>query len=164
MPKSQLPKHVYIASPFFTNEEIQFVTEVEKSLSSIGIEYYSPMREGILKPDAPEDEQIRLYTSNIGAIEERPLMVANIDDRDPGTLFEMGYAAALGKLIITITRHNYNVNVMLARSVLAHTRTISDMNEVISKVVKLRDGGDSYDYIKELQLIRDKFGFKGPVF
>ena len=40
-------KHVYLAGPFFNDNEIANIEYAEKILTSRGIEFFSPMRHGV---------------------------------------------------------------------------------------------------------------------
>ena len=58
-------------------------------------------------------------------------VLAVIDDRDIGTIWEMGYATGKEIPVITISNSSYGLNVMLAESVQAHTIRIEDAIKAI---------------------------------
>ena len=124
-------KKVYIAGPFFNQVELEFVQEVEFILESAGIQYFSPRSEGVLIEMKDKEKAAaleRIYQSNIDNICECNTMIAIIDGRDPGTIFEIGYMTALKDLfqnrkIITITNQDFGMNVMICQSVDAHLRS-----------------------------------------
>ena len=120
---------IYIASPFFNPNQLDFVKLIEKALDEEGWEYYSPRSEGILLDQTEEERQTnkkRIYDTNVEWIHKAEHMIAVIDDRDIGTIWEMGYAKAIGVNIVTISNQSYGLNVMLAESVQAHVLWISD--------------------------------------
>lgn len=131
---------VYIASPFFNEEELNFVKQIESTMDSIGMTYYSPRKDVILQ-DVPKEERLKMtkqvYDNNVNNIEECDVMIAVIDNRDVGTMFEMGYAAAMKKYIITVTNHDFAVNVMLKECTYAHLR---GTNQMISAIECARRG------------------------
>jgi len=121
---------IYIASPFFNEEQIAFVKKIEDELESITLDFYSPRLDGILMNMTSEERaqsKRKIYDNNVKNIIDCDIMVAVIDDRDQGTVFEMGYAAAIRKQIITITNKDYDVNIMLAESVYAHLKEFHDL-------------------------------------
>ena len=132
---------VYIASPFFNEEQLALVKSIEYALESAGIDYYSPRSEGVLLDLTEEERQAnktRIYECNIENIENCTHMLAVIDGRDIGTIWEMGYATAIGRPIVTLSNHDYGLNVMIAESVQAHTLSIEHS---ISCLLNSKDKG-----------------------
>lgn len=121
---------IYIAAPFFKTEQVAMVEQIEKALSLNGYGFYSPRSDGILL-DLPETErQSRkriIYDTNIMKLLASDSMIAVIDDRDIGTIWEMGYGKAIGLHTVTISSKSYGLNVMLAESVQAHVLNTDDM-------------------------------------
>jgi len=120
---------VYIASPFFKPAQVEFVKMIEDSLADNNIPYYSPRSEGVLIHQTEEEKAIRkkrIYDANVFNIKESTHVLAVIDDRDIGTIWEMGYATAYGIPVVTISNNKYGLNVMLAESVQAHTLFMND--------------------------------------
>lgn len=121
--------YTYIAGPFFSEKQIEFVAEIEDALSECAFNYYSPRSEGTLLAQTEEEKQAnkkRIYDTNVERIQGADTILAIIDDRDVGTIWEMGYATALGKRVITISNLSYGLNVMLAESVQAHVLSVED--------------------------------------
>ena len=67
-------------------------------------------------------------------IDDANLVVALIDDRDIGTIFEIGYAFAMGVPVITFTNMDYGMNLMLAESVLAHCKGVEQLTEALDMI------------------------------
>jgi nucleoside 2-deoxyribosyltransferase len=114
---------IYIAGPFFNEEQLSLIKDIEESCEIAGVDYYSPRSEGVLKDMTPSQRKDRMqyiYDQNVNNIKTCSDMIAVTDDYDNGTIFEMGYAAALGKRIVTITNKNYGANVMLSHACFAH--------------------------------------------
>jgi nucleoside 2-deoxyribosyltransferase len=120
-------KKVYIAGPFFNPRQVATVEMVEAALEQRAhcLTYFSPMRMGILSPSKQDAK--RIFDGNIKALKECDSMIAIIDDRDTGTIWEMGYAYATGIDTITFTNNDYGLNVMIGQSIRAHCVTESQL-------------------------------------
>lgn len=82
---------VYLAAPFFTVPQRWFVDEARRHLRELGQDVFSPVHDvgpGPAEVVAPAD---------IDGIVRCDAMFAILDGLDPGTIFEIGYARALGK-------------------------------------------------------------------
>lgn len=163
----------YIASPFFNDRERTLVKELETLLPNLGIDTYSPSRDGIiLKPDSDSKSRMEVLEENKRAIHECDFVLANTDgdslktilpdkvlvdllavlnryresywignkefsaigrlvSRDPGTYWELGYAHAIGKHIITYSQYGFDVNVMIGESCVAHTKSWDELKEAL---------------------------------
>lgn len=139
---------IYLAAPFFNDEQLNLVQRIEYILDLQDVQFFSPRSVGVLQ-DMPKGERIiakrEVYNENIHHIKECSLMVAVIDDRDSGTMFEIGYAAALGKDIITVTDSNYGLNVMLAEAVRGHF-ALEDLDRALNdtSLIGLKDEVDVF--------------------
>ena len=69
---------------------------------------------------------------NIDMVAQCDTMIAIIDDRDTGTVFEIGYASAMSKNIITYSSQGYGVNVMLAHAVFTHTQNLEELQQALN--------------------------------
>lgn len=126
---------VYIAAPFFTPDQLDLVLQVELALQSHSIQYFSPRLEGLVSDLTDEEKKTRLkevYQSNVDNILACNHMIALIDVKDTGTIFEIGYAARLRetlpkRYITTFTNQNKQINVMLMQTVDAHITTIGQI-------------------------------------
>jgi nucleoside 2-deoxyribosyltransferase len=121
---------VYLAAPFFRPDQVSTVDGVEKLLDdTFGQDaVYSPRRIGILTKNALPEERARIFRGNIDGIEGSTLMVAVIDDFDPGTVWEMG--AAWAKRIPTIAYSNVpgrGLNVMLSQTCVGFANGVLDL-------------------------------------
>ena len=92
---------VYIASPFFTNEQITRVDEIERSLDAVrdDIYYYSPRRSNSSKMYATLENmnsvqafvlKKQIFSENLNELDSSDALIANIEGLDSGTLFELG--------------------------------------------------------------------------
>jgi len=132
---------IYLAAPFFNPEQVATVFAVESAIEIQGHELLSPRRRGpILKDLSPEDRRLaakKVFQTNCDDIDACQGVVAVIDDRDPGTIWEMGYAYRASKKIYSFTMHDYGVNVMLQGCIQGHARGVAELVEMMKRI---RDG------------------------
>ena len=94
------PMKIYLAGPdVFLKNAVAVLKHKSSILQEAGYEVVTPL-DNLL--DNPYD----IYVSNIKLIEQSDIVVANVEpfrgtEPDSGTVFEIGYAAALGKEIYT---------------------------------------------------------------
>lgn len=82
---------VYIASPFFCEEEVTRVKQMEKFLEDREYNVYSPMRDGIvLTPDATQEDRLNVYRDNIDHVVSADLLMVIVATKDTGTSVELG--------------------------------------------------------------------------
>jgi nucleoside 2-deoxyribosyltransferase len=126
---------IYIAGPFFNPKQLLMIEAIEKCLGDHGLKYYSPRSDGVLIDLTEEQRQNMkkaIYNKNVEMIEKSSKMIAVIDDRDVGTIWEMGYARACNIPTVTISNEAYGLNVMLAESVQAHVLNLNDAIKALS--------------------------------
>lgn len=87
-------RKIYLAGPFFTLAQRWLIAEALDKLAEFGNDVFSPFHEIGLG----SAEQV--VAKDIAAIEWADVVVAMLDGLDPGTLFEIGYAKALGKHVV----------------------------------------------------------------
>ena len=83
---------VYIASPFFNEEQLERVDFIEKLLSAHNFDYFSPRRDTYVKPDSSHEERKKAFDDNVAAIDNSDFILVITDGKDVGTIFEAGYA------------------------------------------------------------------------
>ena len=144
---------VYIAAPFFNPEQLKLVQDIELQLRMDDIEFFSPRLDGTLSEMSGEKKEQAIpaiFKANIDNIREHNIMIAVLDDYDPGTIFEVGYFTCLkhgdhpasnyqkhfDKILLTLSNHNYGVNVMLRQAVNAHMLNIMDIRVAIGMILQ----------------------------
>lgn len=85
---------VYLAAPFFSLAQLWIVTQARRDLRNMGLEVFSPYHDVGL--GSAED----VVDLDLEAIKRCDLMFAIGDGLDSGTIYEIGYARALGKPVI----------------------------------------------------------------
>ena len=138
---------VYIASPFFTPIQLDRVERIENRLFDLCIDFFSPRSFGSLQTMTIEEKREaskKIYNSNVDNIRKCTVLLAVLDDRDTGTIFELGYAAAYARqledygvddyLIVSMSFVGKGLNVMLRECVDTHISHIHNFNSVFRAI------------------------------
>ncbi|MFC0387626.1 PfkB family carbohydrate kinase [Muricoccus vinaceus] len=89
---------VYLAAPFFNLGQRWLVDEARRCLRELGMDVFSPVHDvghGPAEQVAPED---------LRALRDCDLVFALLDGLDSGTVFEAGYARAIGKPVYALAQ------------------------------------------------------------
>jgi nucleoside 2-deoxyribosyltransferase len=78
---------IYLAGPFFDIAKRWLVEETLAALESMGADVFSPLH------DVGFGSPLEVATQDLVGLEGCSAVLALIDGHDPGTLFEIGYAA-----------------------------------------------------------------------
>lgn len=135
-------KHVYLAGPFFSNEQVARLKQVERSLAEnpqpLAVYSLRLYQEGSSEPNTPERAR-EIFEKDMLELTRADIVVAVLDDHegitDPGTAFEIGAANLRNKPVITFQEKAAAVNLMLTESVQAYltdlaARTAYDFEEM----------------------------------
>lgn len=88
---------------------------------------------GIKKPEPPSTElRHKVFFDNFSNIDDADLLLAVIDDFDVGVMWEVGYAFARHVPIVTTTGRDYGCNLMLAHSIVGHTKSVAQVQDVLA--------------------------------
>jgi Nucleoside 2-deoxyribosyltransferase len=115
---------VYLAAPLFSEAECDFNRKLADIISGYAMQVHLPQDCGDSEHSRTISIQKEIFEKNLQAIDNADIVVAVIDgaDADSGTSWEMGYAFAQRKKIISLRtdfRHvgyNERVNLMLEQS------------------------------------------------
>lgn len=125
---------IYLAAPFFTQPQLEIVRKLEALLKDTTHQWYSPRSEGTLINMAPEERAAskeKIFRSNVDRLDWCDTILAVVDGRDAGTTWELGYAFAKSKRILTYTEEGYGLNVMIQQSVDAHLKGIERASQFL---------------------------------
>lgn len=136
---------IYIAAPFFNDEQIQRVERVKKLLSQLNWSFFSPKDESNLLFEENKENQTKVFDLNIKAIEKAKVLVVITNGKDTGTMFEAGFAFGKGKQIIYLYEGGQSFNLMLSNSGIA-TTSIDELEAILSKLAK---GSDYYELVSQ---------------
>lgn len=122
---------IYIAAPFFNSEQLDFVQDVERELSESGHEFYSPRNDGILQNMLPEErakQMKRIFDLNCDRLVWADTILALMNWKDVGVVWELGFAFARKKKIVTFATNAERVNVMLQQCADLHFDNFKDFS------------------------------------
>lgn len=131
---------IYLASPFFTPEQIAVCQKIEELVSTFpSLDLYSPRQDGVLRDMAPAERKAstkKIFSLNVRHMDQALVMIAVVDGRDTGTTWEQGYFYRLKRterlrFLVTYTDADYGLNVMIQESVDAHCRGLADLGFVL---------------------------------
>lgn len=135
-----MTRTIYLASPFFTEEQRAWLDKLEPAVKKIAArmdenvthikhDMFSPRHRTYVPPDADHDDRWHAFHKNLVAIRDAVLVIARIDDFDPGTIFEMGAAWAYGIPIIAYTtlEKGRGLNLMLAEACDSFARGFTEL-------------------------------------
>lgn len=90
---------VYLAGPFFTLAERWFINHLRDLLIEFGNTVFSPYHDvGFEEPNIIADKDLK-------GLKDSDVILAVLYGSDPGTLFEIGYAKAIGKEVIILSEN-----------------------------------------------------------
>lgn len=125
---------IYLAGPFFSQLELSWIEYVSEFLRNSGLEILSPSEEnGFINPDMSLNDRKRIFHSDLELLQKADIVVALIDNNDPGTNFEIGYAFSKGKPVIGLKTSKGQLNNMI---LFGCSRICNTIDEVISEVHK----------------------------
>lgn len=125
---------IYVASPFFSPEQVDRVKRVEAALEANPTvkDFYSPRlhqdaaNEQFTKPWATE-----IFHRDMDQIAAAEVIVTVIDfeakNVDSGTAYELGVATMSNKPIIAIQEKDEAVNLMITESMHWYTKNVADL-------------------------------------
>jgi len=93
-------KSVYLASPWFNDAQMKRMQDTLAVLKdwasrSTHRKIYAPYEELVCPPDASPELRWKTYAMNVNECSYCDIIVAVTDEKDMGTLFELGYACAV---------------------------------------------------------------------
>lgn len=151
---------VYLAAPFFTPEQLELVERIEDTLRQHKkIEVYSPRSDGVLMNMTAEEKAVmaqKIFNTNCQKIDDADMVLAVVDGRDTGTIWELGFAYAIKRFfgdirIVTYTNHNYGLNVMIQKSVDAHIHGLANL-EIFFRDIFVTGNDEVYDRYKNFNV------------
>lgn len=108
---------IYLAGPFFTEEQKKTMEIVELLAHMAELDYFSPRLRCLCPPEATPEQRAYTFNMNVNAIDLCDLVLACIDDFDPGTMWELGYAFHAKRPVYAYSMvPGRGLNLMLAQS------------------------------------------------
>lgn len=107
-------KRIYLAGPFFSDQEINWVRHVSDRLENAHFTVLSPSREnGFIYKDTSLDQRKNIFQADIDLLNSSDIVVALLDHDDPGTCFEIGYAFKKGVPVYGFKTSRADLNNMI---------------------------------------------------
>ncbi|MCD1295413.1 nucleoside 2-deoxyribosyltransferase [Methanocella sp. CWC-04] len=107
---------LFLAGPFFTEEEAGRLDKVKTALEKLGYEVYSTShRNNRINLNSAVEKTIR-FRLLCEEISKSDGVFAVLDGKDAGTIWEMGYAFAIGKPVIAFIERDPYFSLMIDRS------------------------------------------------
>ncbi len=137
---------VYIASPFFNEEQLERVQFIENTLKELDYDFFSPRLDTYVKPDSTHEERLKAFQDNLKGINDADFVLAVTDGKDVGTIFEAGYAYEHTPILyFAETLGDKPFNLMLAMS--AKLGTCKSREELKYKLNEIKKFNLIEDYI-----------------
>jgi nucleoside 2-deoxyribosyltransferase len=92
----RVKRHVYLAAPFFTEEQVDLCEWAERIMETCNISFFSPRLDCRYTKGDPPIVAHRAFWLNRHHISTATLVVALLDWPDVGTAWELGFAYATG--------------------------------------------------------------------
>jgi len=143
---------VYFASGWFTPNQKSTYDRCLVALKEFGdkLDCYIPKEGSADLQGSINDPQARLeiFRRNIEAIKSADFLVVSTEDKDPGSLFEAGYAHRLQKPIVYVNLHLGDgvFNLMLTESAIAIATSMVGLLDILSIITT--QGLDSSELAK----------------
>lgn len=139
--------NIYLASPFFNEEQSACVGELEGIIRGLGHQLWSPREMGKLGDSLGKTYAERkaaaknVFESNVMWMNNSEVILAVVDWSDTGTMFEFGFAYAKSIPVVAYTRQKEKaLNIMLQEAVVAFCHG----PEEITGLFKLPPGDSFY--------------------
>ena len=99
---------VYLAGPFFDTAQVWFIEEARKNLREMGFKVFSPFH------DIGMGSAADVVKLDIQGIEKSDIVFAIVDGLDAGTIYEVGYARAVGKPVVILCERESEESMKMA--------------------------------------------------
>ncbi|MGF7436601.1 nucleoside 2-deoxyribosyltransferase [Lentilactobacillus senioris] len=129
-------KNIYLAAPFFSDEQNERVTRVEEALAAnptVG-EVFSPRKNQLEQYEMGTKKWAQeIFKYDTSKIDWCDVVVAVVDfdddDVDSGTAFEIGYAYSTNKPLVIFHEKDTILNLMVSESLKAHLTTDKQLQD-----------------------------------
>lgn len=126
--------HVYIASPFFNENQLTRVELVETLLEKHGLTYFSPRKDSACENIHDPEVRKRVFELNVENIKNAEFVIAITDDKDTGTMIELGIAYSLGIPVIGVAftlKEGQLYNLMIAEACYSTARNKTELEKIL---------------------------------
>ncbi|MFC6170228.1 nucleoside 2-deoxyribosyltransferase [Loigolactobacillus jiayinensis] len=130
--------NIYLAAPFFNDDQIQRLQAVEQTLKtnpSVG-NIFVPMNDTNatgLEIGTPQWRNL-VYHEDLAGLENADVVVAIYDyeaeNSDPGTMFEIGFAVANKIPVLVYYENHQRVNLMIAQGLHYYCHQLAELSQL----------------------------------
>lgn len=120
----------YIASPFFNEEELTHVKDIEQVLQEGGHQMFSPRQNQLPEFEFASFEwRTNVFRNDINHIKWCDALIAILDDNygDTGTAFEVGYAYAIGRPVYLYNPSGNIINLMITDALHGYFESLDEI-------------------------------------
>ena len=139
--------HIYLASGWFNPEQKKQINEVYEVLKRTELDFFSPFYDGIVltKDDPNLAKKMKIvWWVDTEMVRRSHLVIVCTQDHDVGTIYEAGFAGALGIPVLCYnSQPELGLNVMLAQAAKGFCKTPEELNKAIHEFV---ESGCSMDF------------------
>lgn len=134
--------NVYLASGWFNQDQMESMNIVRGMLIVMGFNVYAPYYDGIVLSKENDSLELRknVFTENVSKVLSSDLVVAIIDDFEPGTMVEVGvricadFSLNRKKSIIAYSNvPGRGLNVMLQQACYGFANGVEQLREQLSR-------------------------------
>lgn len=137
---------VYVAGPFFRPEQVESMERMEAEFEKRGWKMFRPRFDaGKLSNTSSHEEMHKTFEDDIRAIHNSDCLFANTMNLDAGTIFEVGYAYAIGIPVYGFVENlpaGAKFNVMLAGSMKGTFTSVDELVDWLDNNVIPEYDGD----------------------
>lgn len=140
---------VYLASPWFNEEQSEREMRVKRKLRDLGCKVFSPRDEFVCKPNASYNARKETFRSNLSGISWSDVVFVITDGKDMGTIWEAGYAFGKKPIVYycETLKECQSFNLMLAMS---GNVVVSNLDE-IEEAIKFAEEGRVVRYAGNIE-------------
>ncbi|WP_168254117.1 PfkB family carbohydrate kinase [Rhizobium leguminosarum] len=113
-PAAKAGGNIYLAGPFRELGQRMMIDDARSQLRLLGMSVFSPIHD--IGPGSADV----VVEQDLAAIQQCDAVFAILNGSSPGTVFEVGYARALGKPVFCVTQNMRDVDLKLPRGSHAH--------------------------------------------
>ena len=107
--ESDTGKYIYLAGPFFNDEEVKNIEYAESVLEEKGYSFFSPMRHTVDAEFGTTEWAEKIFEMDVEKKKKADTVVLMYygSNSDSGTAWECGYAYSIGKPIVVVHINRY---------------------------------------------------------
>lgn len=129
---------IYLAASL-KPQDIHVCEEIEAACEGYGVNLFSPRKNGLIETMSEEERKKSsksLFDDNIRQMNRSQIMLARVDLKDTGTLFEIGYFYRKGSPIVAFSERpiEKGINLMIAHACALYAPSIDSTKRLLSVV------------------------------